>query len=536
MNNEPQIGREIIGDVSGAKKELWRKEGNMQPAEWTRFVGQESQGIVAEGHRIVPLVGTSLRERKKSLLNMIGWTGGQEEALYTSPTNKPADKIESAKQSSAVLVNIAQVRTEVGMKVGDLFPGKNIHTLKDGSTFIDDVTLPQDMKAVYQVMIREPLRPEMMQWMMDAFYPVMIRGMAGPFQKKDFSSLMDPLVNLPGVEKTGMRIAVSDMLSDPAFKAMENPFESLVTIIRTVNDKFLLPYNAQISYRDTQGSDTDCLSVYELMSNASYPFDGGGVRVLEVEQKYPQKCEYKFSYERMRHGILTSRSGIDCEINRFMYLQEKNKGSGLVGPFEEHHIQHQKPGIDMKRAIYFRILAEELRHAMDAVRSDNAGKYKMDAHVSIRELMKAEGQLYKETFKDIQLDTMQQVIEVSGHMTAASIDPIVVAEWMEKILQPEEPGPYWMVARIGMALLMRENGMYDGDLYPDTMRRLPAEQFLEGFHAVYSLNPHAFRLLLNKAYEAEFKSPLDELPFPAIDENGASHKRIHWPYPEDPYQ
>jgi hypothetical protein len=138
--------------------------------------------------------------------------------------------------------------------------------------------------------------------------------------------------------------------------------------------------------------------------------------------------------------------------------------------------------------------------------------------------------LQTETFADATMLHTLTSLEISGQMTAAAVDPILLNEWLDMVgnTKVNRSESHWYAARIIVLLMAKKRGLYAGAMDLQTVASLPYEQLSNVLFTLIQSSPEEFRLLLKDVYQDEFIHPIDEMPFPEITATGNSVPRIEW--------
>ena len=524
-------GMQTVADpLAPSKVEIWKKlrEDSGGRKRWERMWGSKMSMVSVEGLEILPInVRTFVeRTRKKTWLSM--FTKKEEPTGLHAPEGVPVDPAE-AEVRKAILAYTESGRTQMELILRKIFPTKDIQFLKDNLAYLPEVRFPEDMEAVYvPTNDKQTTKDETLIWAAHSLLPAITEMV----KTNDIRRLQDALPDLPPSERGSFNHFVNELADEPALKTFPLGHDfGIYPILRKLNEKYLHPSNGMLSVR--QVDDTVHLTLDQIMWKVHYPFNGHRIPVYYLRRVHPKHLEVSCAYNSGHECVHMSLDQIAQRIDEFKAHAETNRIFGTEARFEPHHIQYQSDSsLHMLQAMHNRVLAEELRHGMDCIRSKEAPENADSLVPDDRVLLSEDSELKKDLYLSSGKNCGHQILELSGQMTAACIDPIVLNEWMNLLHQPPamDGDPHWVAARLAVLLLAKEIGSYKGTFTHEDIASND-EETKHYLDAIARLQAPLLRLLLKNTYAKEFRVAIDESPFPQIDAEGKSIQRLAWHMP-----
>lgn len=526
-------------EMNSAKIELWRKQGRSADgrSQYERIWGFQQNERHVEGIDVLPVKARSYIEQERvTLRKMIGGLfGGRKEPDAVAPGLVNVDMLESEREREGILAAATAMTREQFMQLlGKLFPEKSATFFSDTLAYLPSVRFPQDMRAVHVPVEAQKRRQDVEVWAASSFGV----ALTDVSEKNSLDGLFRAIADCPVDLRQAFKDFIFDLKNKPSFaKADFKSVDDLFLLSKEMNDFFFVPNNVFLnSYKPNIPGKPNAfgICVDRIERKVDFPYEEGNIPVYNAKRLAPKPSPLSCHYDDAQKCVVMYLEQIASRLEEYTIISYVNEALGSAKLADGTHFQNAKNPEERVQALYTRVLSEELRHGMDLLRVNRViTDHREMARSGL--LMKEESQLRREFFRKTSPKESNTLLEVSGQMTAAAIDPLVLNEWGRSCDESPQPGPHWFAGRIALLMMGRELGCYSGGLSAnEAVSSIEAAR--ESFIQVAKLSANEFRLLLKKVYEKEFTYPIDELPFPRIDEKGVSHERISWDVPKEKIQ
>jgi hypothetical protein len=352
--------------VDHRRVEVWWEQQSEQRERITRFLGHHP-GIQAEGAEVVSLTGVELQKHipaKRSFFQILTGTPVEDTSDYHTPSGVAVDKVQGAPQQDAVMLYSTNVRTTAAK----LFPRHDSHFLSETEALIDGARIPDDLQAVYKYDAAErSFNRAVIEWIDISLYPALLEGM----NTGNFSKVSNAIPSFPLGERIALTSAYTDFLKSPAFlTAKGNSTLELCAILKFVNQNFLMDAKTVVFKEPSlENPANDTLTVDQIIQKVRYPYADGGIDVRYTERFFPKMAAIESAYIPLLEGVHMNMPQLMRRVKHTKMHQELNNNIPLsVRVHDKHHVQYSQTDTDIARGLHHRILAEELRHGIDAHR------------------------------------------------------------------------------------------------------------------------------------------------------------------------